>query len=107
MVQLVKSRAPAPAPKAKPAPVVHVPAPVEAPSADLAAELGETEKPAIPIVLVLTSVNVGLEAQFMQFFSSLSAEESAATVEKLAVQAEERILANAEANKTAGASRGF
>ncbi len=72
-----------------------------------AAELGETEKPAIPIVLVLTSVNVGLEAQFMQFFSSLSAEESAATVEKLAVQAEERILANAEANKTAGASRGF
>jgi chemotaxis protein histidine kinase CheA len=60
-------------------------------------ELAEIEKPAIPIVLVLSGVNPGLEAPFITFFTGLSEPEAASTVEKLAAQAEERILAAADA----------
>ena len=66
-----------------------------------ATELAEIEKPAIPIVLVLSGVNPGLEAQFMKFFGGLSAADAATTVEKLASQAEERILAAADAGAAA------
>ncbi|MEJ7734053.1 MAG: hypothetical protein WKG00_33270 [Polyangiaceae bacterium] len=62
-----------------------------------AAELGEVEKPTIPIVLVLSGVNAGLEAQFLDFFDGLGPGDAAATVDRLAAQAEERILAAAEA----------
>lgn len=64
-----------------------------------ATELAEIEKPTTPIVLVLSTVNPGLEPQFLQFFKGLSAEDAAMTVEKLAAQAEERILAAADANR--------
>lgn len=67
-----------------------------------ATELAEIEKPAIPIVLVLSGVNPGLEAQFMKFFGGLSAADAATTVEKLASQAEERILAAADAGHAGG-----
>ena len=66
-----------------------------------ATELAEIEKPAIPLVLVLSGVNPGLEAQFVKFFSSLSPADAASTVEKLASQAEERILAAADAGAAA------
>jgi len=66
-----------------------------------ATELAEIEKPAIPIVLVLSGVNPGLEAAFIKFFTGLSAAEAATTVEKLASQAEERILAAADAGAAA------
>jgi len=62
-----------------------------------AAELGEVEKPTIPIVLVLSGVNAGLEPQFLEFFEGLGPGDAAATVDRLAAQAEERILAAAEA----------
>lgn len=65
------------------------------------AELAEIEKPAIPIVLVMSGVNPGLEAQFIQYLRSLSPEDAAGAVEKLASQAEERILAAAEAQRSA------
>lgn len=68
-----------------------------------ATELGDIEKPTIPIVLILSGVNPGLEPQFMKFFEGLSPQESAATVEKLAAQAEEKILAAAEAGAAAAA----
>ncbi len=72
-----------------------------------AAELAEIEKPAIPIVLVLSGVNPGLEAPFIKFFGGLSAADAASTVEKLASQAEERILAAADAGAAArGAAMG-
>jgi hypothetical protein len=64
-----------------------------------ATELAEIEKPTTPIVLVLSTVNPGLEPQFLQFFKGLSTEDAAMTVEKLAAQAEERILAAADANR--------
>lgn len=64
-----------------------------------ATELAEIEKPTTPIVLVLSTVNAGLEPQFLQFFKGLSTEDAALTVEKLAAQAEERILAAADANR--------
>ena len=64
-----------------------------------ATELAEIEKPTTPIVLVLSTVNQGLEPQFLQFFKGLSAEDAATTVEKLAAQAEEKILAQADANR--------
>ncbi len=64
-----------------------------------ATELAEIEKPTTPIVLVLSTVNLGLEPQFLQFFKGLSPEDAAMTVEKLAAQAEERILAAADANR--------
>jgi hypothetical protein len=66
-----------------------------------ATELAEIEKPAIPIVLVLSGINAGLEAAFVKFFSGLSAADAATTVEKLASQAEERILAAADAGAAA------
>lgn len=66
-----------------------------------AAELAEIEKPAIPIVLVMSGVNPGLEAQFIQYLRSLSPEDASNAVEKLASQAEERILAQAEAQRSA------
>ncbi len=64
-----------------------------------ATELAEIEKPTTPIVLVLSTVNPGLEPQFLQFFRGLSIEDAASTVEKLAAQAEERILAAADAQR--------
>lgn len=64
---------------------------------DRARELADIEKPGIPIVLALSSVNAGLEAQFLTFFNQLPPADAAATVEKLASQAEERILAAADA----------
>jgi len=66
---------------------------------DRATELAEVEKPAIPIVLVLSGVNAGLEGQFIKFFNSLSQADASITVEKLAAQAEEKILAAAEARQ--------
>jgi len=67
-----------------------------------AAELGEIEKPTIPIVLVLSGVNEGLEAQFLRFFDGLPPGDAAATVDRLATQAEERILAAADAGAGVG-----
>lgn len=66
-----------------------------------AAELADIEKPAIPIVLVLSGVNQGLEAPFVKFFTGLSDTDAASAVEKLASQAEERILAAADAGAAA------
>lgn len=66
-----------------------------------ATELADIEKPAIPVVLVLGGVNPGLEAPFIKFFTGLSDAEAASTVEKLAAQAEERILAAADAGAAA------
>ncbi|MFT3764903.1 MAG: hypothetical protein QM820_05205 [Minicystis sp.] len=66
-----------------------------------AGELADIEKPAIPIVLVLSGVNPGLEAPFIKFFTGLSDADAASTVEKLAAQAEERILAAADAGAAA------
>jgi hypothetical protein len=65
-----------------------------------ASELADVEKPAIPIVLVLSGVNPGLEAPFITFFNGLSPGDAALTVEKLAAQAEEKILAAADAGAT-------
>lgn len=66
-----------------------------------ATELADIEKPAIPIVLVLSGVNPGLEGAFIKFFTALSDVDAATTVEKLASQAEERILAAADAGAAA------
>lgn len=68
-----------------------------------ATELGDIEKPAIPIVLILNGVNPGLEDQFLGFFSGLAPADAAAAVQKLASQAEDRILAAAEAGAAANA----
>jgi hypothetical protein len=68
-----------------------------------ATELADIEKPAIPIVLVLQTVNMGLEGQFWSFFSNLPPGEQAATVARLASQAEEQILAAADAGAAAAA----
>ena len=64
-------------------------------------ELAEVEKPAIPLVLVLSSVNPGHEGNFITFFNGLTVEEAGAAVEKLAAQAEEKILAAADAGAAA------
>lgn len=69
---------------------------------DRSTELADIEKPGIPIVLALSSVNMGLEAQFLSFFNELQPADAAATVEKLASQAEERILAAADAGAAMG-----
>jgi hypothetical protein len=66
-----------------------------------ATELSEVEKPTIPIVLVLSGVNPGLEGPFITFFNGLSPTDAALTVEKLAAQAEEKILAAADAGAAA------
>jgi hypothetical protein len=58
--------------------------------------LSDVEKPTTPMVLVISGVDPGLEAEFLQFFDTLSLGEQATTVEKLAAQAEAKILAFAE-----------
>jgi hypothetical protein len=63
-----------------------------------AAELADIEKPSVPIVLVLSAVHMGREAEFWNFFSNLSPPEQSATVAQLASQAEEQILAAADAS---------
>jgi len=60
--------------------------------------LAEIEKPAVPIVLVLSTVRVGSEEDFLAFFLKLSPTEAANAVEKLATQAEEQILIAADAH---------
>ena len=60
-------------------------------------ELADIEKPTIHVGLVLNGVSPGLESPFLRFFGDLSPEDAAQTVEKLAAQSEERILAQAEA----------
>ncbi len=59
--------------------------------------LADIEKPAVPIVLVLSTVQPGLEDEFLSFFVKLSPTEAANAVEKLANQAEEQILIAADA----------
>ncbi len=59
--------------------------------------LADIEKPTIHVGLVLNGVSPGVESPFLQFFGDLSPEDAAQTVEKLAAQSEERILAQAEA----------
>jgi hypothetical protein len=72
-----------------------------------ATELAEVEKPSIPIVLVLSGVNPGLEGPFITFFNGLSPPDAAQTVEKLAAQAEEKILAAADAGAAARQQQGM
>jgi len=71
-------------------------------------ELGSLEKPTIPLALVISGVRPGLEKQFLRYFEALGMADAAAVVEKLAAQAEERILAAAEAGaqQFAGAGEG-
>jgi hypothetical protein len=59
--------------------------------------LTELEKPAVPMVLVLGEVKPGREEDFLGFFLKLSPSEAAVAVEKIAAQAEEQILAAADA----------
>lgn len=59
--------------------------------------LADIEKPAVPIVLVLSTIHPGAEAEFLSFFLKLSPSEAANAVEKLANQAEEQILIAADA----------
>ncbi len=59
--------------------------------------LAEIEKPTVSIVLVLGTIQPGLEDDFLDFFMALPPVEAAHAVEKLAHQAEERILAAADA----------
>lgn len=59
-------------------------------------ELGDLEKPSIPIALVLGGVTVGLERQFIRYFDTLPIADAALVVQTLAQQAEERIMAAAE-----------
>ncbi len=60
-------------------------------------ELGEIEKPTIPVALVLGGVTPGLEKQFLRYFEALPVADAATVVQKLAAQAEEQILAAADA----------
>lgn len=59
--------------------------------------LADIEKPAVPIVLVLSTIQPGAEDEFLSFFLKLSPSEAANAVEKLANQAEEQILIAADA----------
>ncbi len=59
--------------------------------------LADIEKPAVPIVLVLSTIQPGAEEEFLSFFLKLSPTEAANAVEKLANQAEEQILIAADA----------
>ncbi len=59
--------------------------------------LADIEKPAVPIVLVLSTIQPGMEDEFLSFFVKLSPTEAANAVEKLANQAEEQILIAADA----------
>jgi hypothetical protein len=62
-----------------------------------ALSLAEIEKPTVSIVLVLGTIQPGLEDDFLDFFMALPPLEAAHAVERLAHQAEERILAAADA----------
>jgi hypothetical protein len=59
-------------------------------------ELGDIEKPTIPVALVLGGVTPGLEKQFLRYFEALPVADAATVVQKLAAQAEEQILAAAD-----------
>jgi hypothetical protein len=69
-------------------------------------ELAEIEKPTIPTVLILSGVKQGLEAEFLSFFNGLSPHDASTTVEKFAAQAEEQILAAADAHRLPQAQAG-
>jgi hypothetical protein len=60
-------------------------------------ELGDIEKPTIPVALILGGVTTGLEKQFLRYFEALPVADAAMVVQKLAAQAEEQIIAAAEA----------
>ncbi|MEM1031918.1 MAG: hypothetical protein AAGN82_16335 [Myxococcota bacterium] len=60
-------------------------------------ELGEIEKPTIPVALILGGVTPGLEKQVLRYFEAFSVADVAIVVQKLAAQAEEQILAAADA----------
>ncbi len=60
-------------------------------------ELGDVEKPTIPVALVLGGVTQGLEKQFLRYFEALPIADASVVVQKLAAQAEEQILAAADA----------
>jgi len=60
-------------------------------------ELGDVEKPTIPVALMLGGVTPGLEKQFLRYFEALPVADAAMVVQKLAAQAEEQILAAADA----------
>ena len=62
-----------------------------------AMELSDVEKPTVPIVLVLSSIRSGQETEFLDAFLKLSPAQAAEAVEKLAAEAEERILVAADA----------
>ncbi len=64
---------------------------------DRTKELGDIEKPTIPVALVLGGVTKGLEKQFLRYFEALPVADAATVVQKLAAQAEEQILAAADA----------
>ena len=69
-------------------------------------ELADIEKPSIPVALVLGGVTPGLEKQFLRYFEALPVADAAMVVEKLAAQAEEQIIAAAEAAAQRGAPPG-
>lgn len=69
-------------------------------------ELGDIEKPTIPVALVLGGVTPGLEKQFLRYFEALPVADAATVVQKLAAQAEEQILAAADASHQAAAAQG-
>jgi len=71
-----------------------------------ARELGNIEKPTIPIPLVLGGVTPGLEKQFLRYFEALPVADAAVVVQKLAAQAEEQILQAAEAGALRGPAAG-
>ncbi len=60
-------------------------------------ELAEVEKPTVPIVLVLETIAKDREDEFLEAFLALTQEQQAENVEKMAQQAEERILVAADA----------
>lgn len=60
--------------------------------------ISDIEKPAVPMVLVLSTIRQGEEENFLSFFLKLSPAEAANAVEKLATQAEEQILIAADAH---------
>ncbi len=64
--------------------------------------LADLEKPAIPMVLVLSSVPPGAERQFLSYFLQLPPAEASVAVERMAEQAEEQILAAADAQAMGG-----
>lgn len=69
-------------------------------------ELGDVEKPTIPVALVLGGVTPGLEKQFLRYFEALPIGDAAIWVQKLAAQAEEQILAAADAAAQAQYAQG-